>query len=779
MGKKLCNGFAFVCLFSILLSTAPAAFAAVSVTVSPGTAYVAPGYDKQFTLQMSGAATTSAVTWSVNNIPGGDSSVGTVVNGKYVAPMGVPVATQFTVRATSVEDPNAVGSAIVTIVNPSASVSSLNPASVAVGTTFTLQVFGVGFVNGAKINWNGVPQTTTFNTSSFLQATVTASVAGTIAITVSNPISLPSQTLYFNVTGQGGQTPPTPPPPPPPITVTVVPGNAGMQLGGSQQFTATVNNSGNQNVTWKVNGAIGGDPGVGFISPAGLYTSPQNMPSPNVVTVSAVALANGTSTGTATVTIQNPQIVTWARLVDQSTFGPTPALIAHAQQLGVDAYIDEQFSMPESPWPADSGSKSNAIDAFFNNAAAGQDQLRQRTIYALSEIIVIAMNKNVNGDMVIPWLKILSKNAFGNYRTLLRDITLDGGMGHFLDLVNSGGGGAPNENYPREVMQLFSIGLSQLNPDGSVQLDANNVPIPTYNQTDVRELAKALTGWTYNSANGTIGGGGNNAFYPGPMLPMPNRHVGGSKTFLGQTLPAGNTIVQDLDGAIDIIFNHPNVGPFVATRLIRALVTSNPSPAYIAAVAAKFNDNGLGVRGDMKAVLREILTNAEARNDNPAANFGRLRTPMQYLISTSRALNMNIGGASGFNYIMYGMNEGILDAPSVFGHYSPLFRIPKSGGLFGPEFQIYSPSDAVNRANLTYQRLNPYPFNPALSPYINIASNSQALIDAVDNALLYGRMSQTLRNAISNSLSAMPDNNQRAINAIYLTVTSGEYLVQR
>ena len=234
-----------------------------------------------------------------------------------------------------------------------------------------------------------------------------------------------------------------------------------------------------------------------------------------------------------------------------------------------------------------------------------------------------------------------------------------------------------------------------------------------------------------------------------------------------------------MDDAIDIIFNHSNVGPFVATRLIRALVTSNPSPAYIDAVASKFNNNGNGARGDMKAVIQEILMNPEARNDNPPSTFGRLRTPVQFLVAIGRAMNWGYGQAAGFNYLMYGMNEGILDPNSVFGHYSPMFRIPNGGGLFGPEFQIYSASDAVNRANFLYSKLWVYPFNPVISPFINIAGNSNVLVNAVDNTLMFGRMSQTTRNSIVNSLSSMPDANQRAINAIYLAAMSGEYQVQR
>lgn len=262
------------------------------------------------------------------------------------------------------------------------------------------------------------------------------------------------------------------------------------------------------------------------------------------------------------------------------------------------------------------------------------------------------------------------------------------------------------------------------------------------------------------------------------MIPVPGKHNAAMKTILGQQLAAGQTIQQDLDGAIDIVFNHPNVGPFMATRLIRAFVTSNPSPAYVGRVAAVFNDNGQSVRGDLQAVLRAVIMDQEARDDNPPATFGRLRTPMQHTIAMSRALGLNINGASGFAYLFYNMNEGMLDAPSVFGHYSPTFRIPKSN-LFGPEFQIYSASDAVNRANFFYGMLfNPWPINPSLQPFANLAGNSNALINAVDNALLFGRMSQTTRNAIANALPSQPDNNARALAALYLTVTSGEYLVQ-
>ena len=180
----------------------------------------------------------------------------------------------------------------------------------------------------------------------------------------------------------------------------------------------------------------------------------------------------------------------------------------------------------------------------------------------------------------------------------------------------------------------------------------------------------------------------------------------------------------------------------------------------------------------MQAVIAAILLDPEARNDNPPSNFGRLRTPMQHTLVITRALNLNPGPASQFAYLFYNMNEGILDAPSVFGHYSPLFHIAKSP-LFGPEFQIYSASDAVNRANFFYSLIySPWPINPALQPFVNIAGNAPALLTAIDNTLLYGRMLPQTRTAILNALPAQYDNNQRVLTAFYLTFTSGEYLVQ-
>ncbi len=304
---------------------------------------------------------------------------------------------------------------------------------------------------------------------------------------------------------------------------------------------------------------------------------------------------------------------------------------------------------------------------------------------------------------------------------LLKEITLDATMGKYLDLANSGvGGGAPNENYPREVMQLFSIGLNMLNADGSIQLNAQNQPIPTYTQT-VRAATGAGIDWLDLPATRRTSRRRTavTITIPARCCRLRPSMSAGPKLFSVKRCRPVRTIQQDLDGAINIIFNHPNVGPFIATRLIRALVTSNPSPAYIQRVTDVFNNNGFNVRGDLKAVIQAILMDQEARNDAPPSNFGRLKTPVQTIIAFSHSLNIPTGAGSQFNYLLYNMGEGMLDAPSVFAHYSPLFRIPKSSPpLFGPEFQIYSPSEAVNRRQLPLSDVGQSVADPSGAPAV-------------------------------------------------------------
>ncbi|MEA2173875.1 MAG: hypothetical protein QOD00_1467 [Blastocatellia bacterium] len=771
-------------MFALLAAATPvtSAQSGVTVTLKDTSLTIPVGSSRQMTATVTGTANTT-LNWYVNNIAGGNANVGTISStGNYVSPANIAIGTTLTIKATSAADNTASATCAITIRNQIPYITGVTPNPLPAGP-FTLTVNGSRYVSVAQVLLNNSPLQTNFVSSTQLTATGNWNGGGSATVNVVNP-GPGAVSVNFALGSNPTPTPtPTPTPAPSP-SVIIMPASATVQVSGTQQFQATVQSLPNTQVNWLVNGIAGGGPTVGTINASGLYTGPGVMPFMGVLTVTAVSAADNTTKATANVNLQDPQSVTVGRFLEQATFGPTPQLMAHVRQVGFNTFLDEQFATPESPWPdytLPATTRGDAVNALFYNAGAGQDQLRQRTLYALSQVWVVALNKNTNADMILPHLQILSRNAFGNYRTLMREMTLSSSMGMYLDLANSmkpGGTVGANENYPRELMQLFTIGLWQLNPDGSQKLDQQGNPLPTYTQTDVQQLARALTGWTYPTPPGKQPGGSNYNYQPGVMEARQSNHDTTQKTFLGQTLPANQSITQDLDGALDIVFNHPNVGPFVATRLIRALVTSNPSPAYIQRVAGVFADNGQGVRGDMQAVVRAILMDQEARNDQPPPNFGKLRSPMLYALSLMRALQAAIPQQNQSAYLYYSFGEGMLDPASVFGHYSPLYRIPKTT-LSGPEFQIYSPTEAVNRGNYIYQELSLYHGGAFdITPFVNIASDPVQLVNAVDNALLMGRMSAQTRASIYKALQASSDNRMRALTALYLTAMSGEYLVQ-
>lgn len=762
--------FFVCCLATAIFSQSAFAQSGITVMLSPTAATIPVSGIRQITAQVNGTAN-QTVAWTINNIAGGNAVLGTIDgSGKYIAPAIIPAGGNVTVKAMSAADNTVSAVCVITIRNQIPYLTAVTPNPLALGS-FTLNVIGSRFVAGAQVVFNNQPLLTNFVSSTQLTAAGNAAQAGNATIYVANPggNGAVSTNLIVNVASI--------------INLTVSPASAILQVGGTQQFQANVINSANQAVVWKVNNVTGGNAQSGTIDANGLYSAPLVLPSAGAVNVSATSVADGVTKATASISLNDPQILTLNRFLDQSTFGATAGLTAHVKQVGFQSFIDEQFNTPESVYTnLPNPGYTQIIDRFYINAFKGNDQLRQRTVYALSQIWVTALNKNPYPDQTIPWLQILSRNAFGNYRTLMTDMTLDASMGAYLDLVNSqkpNGNVSPSENYARELLQLFTIGLYQLNQDGSYQIDVFGKPIPTYDQTTVRQLALALTGWTYPTPPGQAYKLNNTAYYTGVMEPRQANHDTTAKTIFGQNLAANQTIQQDLNNSLDIIFNHPNLAPFVSVRLIRSLVTSNPSPAYISRVAAVFNDNGQGARGDMQAVIRAVLLDAEARNDATPADFGRLKSPMQHTVGLFRALNANLSEPLSFAYIYVGMGESILDAPSVFGHYSPLFRLPNGNGLFAPEFQIYTPTEAVNRANFIYQILYANGGAIDLTPFMNIATDPAQLTSAIDNQLLYGRMSTTTRASIYKALQASSDPKTRVLTVLYLVAMSGEYIVQR
>jgi uncharacterized protein (DUF1800 family) len=737
-----------------------------------------------------------AFTISLNGANFGANSVvyfgSTAITTTLVSPTGLKATGTATAAQVGTKVPitvtntglggTASGAVNLSITAASPVTVSVAPASAAVAATATRQFTATvtGATNTA-VTWtvNGI------SGGNAIVGTISSAGLYTAPASAPNPASVTVQaTSVQSPSSAGSATVTVQPPAPPPITVTVAPPAVTVAPSATQQFTATVTNSANTAVTWSVNGTLGGSAAAGTISATGLYTAPAAPPNPPSVTITATSSASASSTGTATASIVGPPNpgtglgtpnLTAARFLEQAAFGPTTADIAHVKQVGINAWLTEQFNMPETVIVDPGAMGSGALQSqYLSRLSQAPDQLRQRVAYALSQIIVISMNKNIYPDEIVPYLQILSSNAFGNYRTLLGQISVSSQMGKYLDLAGStkpGAMGGANENYAREVMQIFSIGLYMLNPDGSQQLDGLGHTTPTYTQTTIQQVALALTGWIYK----------NNAWedFTGPLQPNDANHDMTQKSYLGCTSPANQTTVQDMNSFLDCLFNHPNVGPFISTRLIRSMVTSNPSPAYIQRVAAVFNNNGSGVRGDLRAVVNAILTDAEARNDVAPLTSGRLKDPIYHMVGLTRALNGTITPTNGLTWLFTQMAETPLTPPSVFSFYSPLYRIPKSI-LVGPEFQIYTPTESVLRGNFIWEMIsNPATdFTVSIAPFGAVAGNTPQLIDAVDQALLYGRMPQNMRQSLANAITAQSDSNSQAQIALYLAALSGLYAVQ-
>jgi uncharacterized protein (DUF1800 family) len=501
-----------------------------------------------------------------------------------------------------------------------------------------------------------------------------------------------------------------------------------------------------------------------------------------------------------------------ARLLEQATFGPTQTEIARVQQLGIGPWIDDQFNQPASDY-------NNLVQLqqgtfvsypvklrFFQNAMRNPDQLRQRMVWALSQIVVAADvgNQDSTGDptaMVAQYNDILNRNAFGNYRTLLREMAVSPIMGTYLTLVNSqksdpATNTQPDENFIRELWQLFTIGTFKLNPDGSVMLDSQGRPQETYTIAEIQEGARALTGWVYAPKTGA-------SMPPNPlntavsMIPNEPAHDTGTKTLLNGTMVAANqTTTQDLDSVIDNVFNHPNVGPFISRQLIQHLVTSNPSPAYIQRIATVFNNNGQGVRGDLKAVLKAILTDTEARGSAKTDPiYGKLREPALFLTHLFRGLNCT-GGMWGVAQRSAGMGQNVLSPPSVFSYFQPDFRVViNNQPVLAPPAQILTSATIIQRMNLLNDLLfsniqsggNP---NPAgsdtttvvldFSPWDALAPNPAQLVDGLNQNLMHNSMPADMRQMIIDTLTGIQNNNRlRTQTAIFIIASSMQYQVQR
>jgi uncharacterized protein (DUF1800 family) len=743
--------------------------ASVNVKVAPGKVELklqtSEGADVRVTnsisfgLEVTGT-TNTGVTLAVNGVAGGNATVGTAVfntNGSitYIAPAVVPTPNNVVqLTVVSVDDPTVGINHNISVLNPIPILTSANPTSFNVGSSQVV-LTGADFITGAKVLMNGAPMPTTFNSGTQLTATINPTQPGDLDLQVLNPSPGPATSADLIAQVQG--------------------------------------------------------------TPPALLVSHEDA----------------------------------ARFLDQATFGATDADIHSLSLIGYQAWLSQQFALPQTlqepaveqalilnndPCAA-ADVKCNAAlfvqnnqgevfvqNQFWQNSLSASDELRQRVQYALSEQFVISGTNPQVQDMPrgeANYYDLLGTDAFGNFRQLLQDVTLNPMMGQFLSMQGNDKGNAttdPDENYAREIMQLLTIGLWQLNDDGTQKLDGTGAPIPTYSNTDVQGLAKVFTGFSWNiPGNSTDTAWSSCCIYVGtgfgedllPMQSFPGHHSTAEKDFLGVTIAASAT--PDPDGdlkiALDTLFNHPNLPAFFSKQMIAHLVTSNPSPAYVSRVAAVFKDNGQGVRGDLKAVITAILLDPEARDSAGAVTnpkYGKVREALVRYTEWARAFSAQ--SRNGGYYLgstedmIWGLGEMPLRSPTVFNWFAPGYVPPgtsiEAAGLVGPEFQMTNVTSVVGFLNYVQNAIGadakdgPDVF-AAYDAELGLAATPTALVDRINLLLMAGQMNSTLETEIVNAVSAInvpTSGDPNAINAalaarvqtaIYLTIASPDYTAQQ
>jgi uncharacterized protein (DUF1800 family) len=854
------------------------------LVVSPASVTLRGSDTQSFSASEAGAATPATVTWSVNGVAGGNTTVGTInAAGLYAAPEFPPTSGALTITAAETADATKTAASAVTLNNPIPQVATITPASIPVGA-FTLTLNGAHFATGATVQFGTTALKTTRVSSTTLTATGTATSTeiGNVSVMVKNPDpgTISSAVITAKVVGASSSV----------IAVAISPATVTVRPGFNQNFTVTVTGTTNTAVTWSLNNSGLGSATIGYLNPlTGLanYAPPEVVPNPNTVTVTVTSAADPTKKASGTITLVNPtpvlsaitpasvgvgafmlsvtgsrfvsgakvnfggqalttmfvspteltatgtaaasqagnvsvtvtnpnpgsstsaavtaQVVNSgpvisaaaaARFLEQSTFGPTPALTNQLQQTGFDTFLQGQFAAPISTYPTPAATDTdltNVQNAFFKNAVNDSDQLRQRIAFALNELWVVGENKVSDPVGYSNYMAALTKDGLGNYYNVMKDVTLTPAMGHWLDMVNNdkpGTGQHANENYARELMQLFTLGLSQLNPDGSAVVDGSGVPVPTYTQNDVMALGRSFTGWTYPTEPGQTLMQHNPSYFGSNMVPFNSNHDSEAKTFLGQSVAAGQSAPQELDSVLTIIFNHPNMPPFVATQLIEKLVTSNPSPAYVqrvaqAFVSGKFNSYGSGQRGDMQAVAAAILLDPEARRGDSSttavATDGKLREPVVMEVAVARAFGATTDG-TGFTGWSGTMAQSLFNSGSVFNFFPPENLIPQTT-LNGPEFAIFNTNTSLARVNfinsIVYSQISgttKFDFSPVIT-----AGTPDQMVAWLDAQLLHSTMSDSMKQSILTAVNAnaTTDTNNQAKTAIYLVLSSSQYQVQR
>ena len=504
-----------------------------------------------------------------------------------------------------------------------------------------------------------------------------------------------------------------------------------------------------------------------------------------------------------------------SRFLAQASMGANRTEIASVVSLGYAGWLDAQFALPVSDsrwdWLVAQGYTASThkndeagFDAtIWRKMLSAPDTLRQRITFALSEIFVIGIDGLVGGGWkqfnAAAWVDMLEAAAFGSHRAWLQQMSVSGAMGDFLTFRGSAkedpvSGALPDENYARELMQLFTIGLVMLNADGTQQL-TNGAATPTYQLADITGLARVFTGWDFDLQGQNVGTGtATPDFVKRPMIQVASRYESGAKTFLGKTIPVGTDANTCLGMALDTIFAHPNVAPFLSRQLIQRLVTSNPDPAYVARVAAVFEDDGSGARGNLKAVVRALLLDDEARKPADTATYGKLREPILRFTGWARATSATspsgLWAVGDTSDAAKGLAQSPLRSPSVFNFFRPGYVPPDtaldSDALEAPEFQIANESSVVGCVNFLQRAVagSIADLTPDYTALLALADDANALFAELNLVLAADQIGaatlSTLATAVGTMASGTDTTRRARVNAaLVLVLAAPEYIVQK
>ena len=554
------------------------------------------------------------------------------------------------------------------------------------------------------------------------------------------------------------------------------------------------------------------------------------------LTFAACTGADETTSAPTTPTGETPPTTTGTEITDeaasvflnQATFGATEAEIETVQDIGFEAWIMNEFQKPQvsllesvllvEASGADAG-RDELTETFWTQAIDGDDQLRQRFGFAISQIIVASFADGALEDRAVSmanYMDIINAGAFGNYRQLLENVTYSPAMAIWLTYLQNqrtddDGIVVPDENYAREIMQLFTIGTLELQANGELRLDGNGAPIETYTNDDVTELAKVFTGLSWAERSRFLGNPSEIRSEYLPLVMFDEEHSPESKTFLGTTIPANTPGDASISMALDTLFQHPNTPAFVARQLIQRLITSNPSPAFVNTVATAFRTGrfvmpdgtiaGGGGRGDMRAVVAAILLDPEARDATltTGTDYGKLREPVIRFTQWARAFGVSDTSVRNFDLIQdtrapSALNQQAYRSPSVFNFYRPGYVQPGSqsaaAGLVAPELQITTSASVTGYANFMTEFIfnedRRTQFAPDYTRELGLASDPAALVDHLDILLTAGQLSAATRSQIIDAVTTITDagagfsrDELRVRVAILFVMTSVDYIVSR